>query len=209
MIIDLTHTICNGMPVYPGTPAISMEPITSLKTEGFRELMLSITSHTGTHVDAPSHIFEIGDTIDTISLDSFIGNAVCLECPAGREIGPGTIGDVLSSFPDISYLVFDSGWHRYWGDPRYFEGFPVMEREAALLVAQSNLKGVCMDTISADSCENALLSNHNLLLANGKIIAENLTNTSCLPKDKAFKLYVIPLKVKEGDGSPARVFAIC
>ncbi|MPM28977.1 hypothetical protein SDC9_75515 [bioreactor metagenome] len=66
-----------------------------------------------------------------------------------------------------------------------------------------------MDTISADSCENTLLSNHNLLLANGKIIAENLTNTSCLPKDKAFKLYIIPLKLKDGDGSPARVFAIC
>ena len=67
MIIDLTHTITPEMPMYPGSAAPSIKPTGSLTRDGFRETQLTIASHTGTHMDAPSHMLPRGSTLEVLA----------------------------------------------------------------------------------------------------------------------------------------------
>ena len=79
MILDLTHTITQEMPVYPGTPAPRLFPAARLDQHGYRETQISMVSHTGTHMDAPSHMLETGSTLDELPVSQFCGRAVVLD----------------------------------------------------------------------------------------------------------------------------------
>ena len=79
MIIDLTHTITPEMPMYPGSAAPSIKPTGSLTRDGFRETQLTIASHTGTHMDAPSHMLPRGSTLEVLPASQFCGRAVVLD----------------------------------------------------------------------------------------------------------------------------------
>lgn len=74
-VIDLTHTIREGMPVYPGTEPPLLEPANSYEKDGFRETRLTMFSHTGTHMDAPAHLFAGRTTLDAFPAGQFIGQA--------------------------------------------------------------------------------------------------------------------------------------
>ena len=56
-VIDLTHTIRENMPVYPGTEPPKLSPTSSYESDGFKETLLQMYTHTGTHMDPPAHIF--------------------------------------------------------------------------------------------------------------------------------------------------------
>ena len=74
-IIDLTHTLEEEMPVFPGTEKPKLENACTLNKDGFREKLLTMYSHTGTHMDAPAHMLENGLCLDELDVDHFFGNA--------------------------------------------------------------------------------------------------------------------------------------
>ena len=74
------------MPVYPGTEPPVLENANTYEKDGFKETKLSMFSHTGTHIDAPAHIFEHGQTLDKFEADTFVGKALVIDC---REVLPG------------------------------------------------------------------------------------------------------------------------
>lgn len=67
-IIDLTHTISENMPVYPGTERPKLEVANTYEESGFKETLLTMFSHTGTHMDSPAHLFEKRTTLETIHI---------------------------------------------------------------------------------------------------------------------------------------------
>ncbi len=75
-IIDLTQTLYNNMPVYPGDPAVSIQEIHTLEKEGWNLRQLTLTTHIGTHVNAPYHMAQNGKTLDDLTLERFFGKAV-------------------------------------------------------------------------------------------------------------------------------------
>jgi len=79
-VIDLTHTIREGMPVYPGTEPPVLAAANSYEKDGFRETMLRMFSHTGTHVDPPAHLFAGRTTLDAFPPEQFIGRALVIDC---------------------------------------------------------------------------------------------------------------------------------
>ena len=79
MILDLTHTIREDMPVYPGSPQPAFKPTGNLIRDGFRETMIQFVSHTGTHMDAPSHLLERGSTLDELPVSQFCGRAAVVD----------------------------------------------------------------------------------------------------------------------------------
>ena len=85
MIIDLTHSIQPEMSLYPDTPAPAFSPLRTITRDGFRETDLHLTSHTGTHMDAPSHMLRGGSTLDQMPISQFRGRAVVLDVSG---IGP-------------------------------------------------------------------------------------------------------------------------
>ena len=77
--IDLTHIITEDMPVYPGTEPPKLTPANSYEKDGFKETLLSLYTHTGTHIDPPAHIFPDGRTLDEFPPEQFIGKALVIE----------------------------------------------------------------------------------------------------------------------------------
>ncbi len=211
MYIDLTHTIKDDMPFYPGTPPPSIKRFCQVKETGYAEMKLEITTHTGTHIDAPAHIIEGGKTLDNADLCELCGTAALFDCKQyplreNRIIDAGILEGFLNQHSQATFLVIKTGWSQRWADDSYYHGFPVLSEEAARLVVKKGIKIVCSDTISADRVEDANLPVHKILLTNGVMIAENLTSLEKITAS-IFRLYVIPLKIKDSDGSPARIFA--
>ena len=79
-VIDLTHTITEKMPVFPGTKQPQLITVNNYDENGFRETLLKITTHTGTHIDPPAHVYAGKTTLDDLPPESFIGKALVIDC---------------------------------------------------------------------------------------------------------------------------------
>ncbi len=210
MLIDLSHTIESGMPVYPESTPPRIRDLGLYPRYGVYVRELTLDGHVGTHLDVPAHLFASGATTASLPIDTFLGAALVID---GSHLGPGgaITPEILTSTPRIEaydFILFYTGWSRKWGQAAYFEGFPVCTRELARHLAGLDIKGVGFDTISIDALEAVDLPNHKIMLEAGKIIIENLTGLGALT-GKRFKLACFPLKIADGDGSPVRAVAIC
>ena len=93
-VLDFTHRIEPDMPVYPGTEPPRLSPANTYEKDGFRETLLSLYSHTGTHMDAPAHLFAHQPTLDALPAAQFVGPALVVDCSdaaAGAAGGPGDL----------------------------------------------------------------------------------------------------------------------
>ncbi|MGN0135492.1 cyclase family protein [Anaerotignum sp.] len=210
-VIDLTQTICKDMPVFPGTAPARLEVANTFETDGFRETMFHITSHTGTHMDAPYHLYPEGTKLDEMPAEQFVGKALVIDCrdlQAGDEIGMARIEKVKELADAAEFLLFNTGWDKNWGKEEYFGNYPVISMEICRYALDSGKKGVGFDTIGIDPVADMLLPRHKMLLGNGDmIIMENLTNLDKIGGG-LFTLAALPLKYKEADGAPIRAVAI-
>ncbi len=207
-VIDLTHPLHTGMPVYPGTEGAAFSPIYTCEKNGFRETLLRLTSHTGTHMDAPAHIFADGKTLDQFPADRFVGPAVVIDC---TDVAPGqTISlERILAHPQAGqaeFLLFRTGWDRFWGTDAYFSGYPCLCPETAAYLLAQGKKGVGLDTISLDPV-GSLQLHRQVLSGGGTVILENLTGLEALPHG-LFTLCALPLRQQAADGSPIRAVAL-
>lgn len=155
MIIDLTHTITPEMPMYPGSAAPSIKPTGSLTRDGFRETQLTIASHTGTHMDAPSHMLPRGSTLEVLPASQFCGRAVVLDVsdlPPRSVITADYLREQNGTIRSADFVLFYTGWERKWGTGAYYDDdFPVPDQEAAKYLVSCGLKGVGTDALSVDT----------------------------------------------------------
>lgn len=79
-VLDLTHTIAENMPVYPGTETPIFAGANTYEKDGFKETKLTMYTHTGTHMDPPAHLFAGRTTLDAFPASQFIGKALVIEC---------------------------------------------------------------------------------------------------------------------------------
>jgi len=206
MLIDLTHCIDNGMPVYPGTEDPFIERPFLLPVHGYREARLQFVSHTGTHIDAPAHMIEKGTTLDRLPAERFTGRCLLLDVRQQDTIPLPFLTAHEKEIRKSDFLLFWSDWSRFWGSKTYFSGFPVLEKEASRWLVSLQLKGVGMDAISFDPVDTVNYDNHIILLKAGLILLENLVNLDAIPR-MTFQLICMPLKFKDSDGAPARIMA--
>lgn len=208
-ILNLTHPLSPGMTVFPGTSPPLIRQSATRKQDGYNEKEITLYSHNGTHVDAPAHILPEGATLDSLPLTSFYGPGTVIDCTAGGNdgIGAGLILPCLEQPGKTSFILLRTGWDRHWGTPAYLRDFPVLSEEAARLLAASGIRGVGLDTISADRHDSPDLPVHHILLEAGLIIIENLTGLDRLESDP-FIFSCFPLPIENADGSPVRAVAI-
>ena len=207
-IIDLTHPIEPGMPVFPGTEPPEILTACTVEEHGFLEKKITMYSHTGTHIDAPAHMLENGPTLDQFPGETFIGKA-CIYRHTSRtqRISVDHLRDFVVQLQTADYLLIGTGWDRYWGQREYFHEFPVLTEETAKWLLNFQLKGIGLDVISADSIDSKDYSVHRVLLSHNMVIVENLTNIMLLP-DSGCTFQCFPLNLKNADGSPVRAVAI-
>lgn len=209
-IIDLTHTIAADMPVYPGTAQPLLQEGSSYENDGFLETVLTMFSHTGTHIDAPRHLFANGKSLDRFPAEHFTGRALMIDCrhkQPGELISLRDLPAVASQLDQAEFFLFCTGWSRFWGQPAYFGNYPCLDFELLDWIMESKAKGIGLDTIGLDPIAEADLPRHKRLLAQGQtLIVENLTRLELLGSGLV-QFTALPLKFEESDGAPVRAIA--
>lgn len=210
-VIDLTHPMTPDMPVYPGTEPPLFETGTTIAADGFAEKKLTLFSHTGTHLDAPAHILEDAPDLDALDAARFVGLARMLDLRNPQDpacIGADDILPHLDALRGCAFALLRTGWERHWGQADYFEGFPVLDENAAVMLAGIGLSGIGVDTVSVDAIsEPEVFPIHRIFFGRGLIVVENLANLGALP-DGEFLFSALPLRIAAGDGSPVRAVAL-
>jgi kynurenine formamidase len=210
-IIDLTHTISANMPVYPGTERPKLEVANTYEESGFKETLLTMFSHTGTHMDSPAHLFAKRTTLDSFKVEQFVGKGLVINCSdlqEGQRITMKYIEEVKEEADKAEFILFYTGWDKHWGTSSYFGDYPYITEEVAEYLIKSKKKGVGLDVIGIDPISDENLTIHKKLFAETDIVViENLT---CLDQvgDKLFKFCALPIKFENSDGAPIRAIAI-
>ncbi|MGG7161748.1 cyclase family protein [Clostridium baratii] len=206
-VYDLTQTYKNGMTSYSEEESFKKENLYNVKVDGYNVSSLYLSTHTGTHIDVPKHIFEDGYTLDDFDTKEFIGNAYIIDCRHLSVIDLEVLEKYKDNILKCDYLILKTGWERYFNSEKYFLDYPALTCEASNFLGNiKSLTGIGTDCISIDSEKNEELYNHKNLLSKNKIIIENLCNLDVL--DNSFEIIIAPLKIAEGDGAPARVYSI-
>ena len=215
MLVDLSHTIANGMMQVRTLAPVEVCRWSSL-AEGARtnSQAVRISGHSGTHIDAPVHVIDGLASIERLAPDRFVGEGAVLRVAKGPA---GTIdaadlesaGRGLVRAGDIVLLHTD--WDRYYGQEAYLVDYPALTVEAADWLLANGVRLVGLDTLSPDLPPERRSPEHGLpvhkrLLGNDVLIAENLTGLAPLA-GRRVRVYVLPIKIAEGDGAPARVTA--
>lgn len=206
MIVDLTHTLKDNITVYPGTPLPAFTALSTIEKDGFAEKSMVLTTHTGTHIDAPSHILPGSKSLDRFPMEKFMGKGIVLDCTQLSSISLDFVQSKEAQIMGTDFIIFYTGWQEKWNMPQYFDPFPTLTTEAVEWLLQFQLKALGFDAISVDSLTDEALPNHHRLLNKEVLIIENLTNLDKLI-GKDFQLYCIPLKIEGADASPVRAFA--
>lgn len=202
MLYDLSHILNNLTPVYPGTENPEFVRTAKLEEQGFREKRMCFHSHLGTHIDAPAHMLSEGATLDSMPLETFTGPALIIQVPENiSQIDTDLLRPVEEG--NFDFVLFRTGWSKYWGSEKYMSGFPCLTAKAAEELVNYSLKGVGFDTISADPSGSTEWPVHHILFGGGMIIIENLVFPDELHKT-AGTLTVFPLPIEHADGSPVR-----
>lgn len=205
--IDLTHKINEKMPVYPGTEKPILKEANTIEKDGFAEKLLTMPTHTGTHMDAPAHMIKGAKTLDEFDISHFSGRGIVIDAQnCIGKISKEFIQSKLKKNYDIDFLLFRTAWSLKWEKDDYFYNFPVFDDEASEYISTLLLKGVGVDCISVDSIDSSGMKNHLTLMRKEILIIENLCNLEKLI-DKEFIFHCFPLKIENADGSPIRAVA--
>lgn len=208
---DCSHDLESGLP-YPGDPDVSVTPHASFESDGYRVADIACCTHSGTHVDAPSHMLSDGSFLDEFDVESFQFDAHLVDCTeyGDREaVDADAIPDSVED-SDVDLLVFHTGWSERWGNRRYFDHPYLTEQAAERCVYLDCDVGV--DTASVDPTPTRNASEdeptdypaHAVFLGADSLVVENLTNLAGLPE--RFTLHAYPLPVA-ADGAPVRAVA--
>ena len=203
---DLTHTLWEEIPVFPGDASPRITAGASLAANGYRASHLELDSHNGTHMDAPAHLLADGKFLDELAPECFGGMAWVWN--ASTEGGLLTLSCVQrANIPaGVDFVLLSTGWEEKWGDKGYATGYPLLTPEAAAYLAGLGLKGIGVDALSVDAIDSLEQPNHRTFLSRGMLILENLTGLIPL-RGRCLFLTASPLKFRDAEGAPARVFA--
>lgn len=212
MLVDLSLPIHPGMTTYPRPwhPYVEVTQLGRHGIEGRETRKLVMGTHTGTHIDAPRHFIEGGATVDEIALDKLFGPCVLLDfsgVPPLSQISTADI-EVVSEGLDVTRVLLRFDWDRHLDTMDYYQQHPFLSLGAVQHLIDRGCVLIGMDSPSPDTPFSNDMSVHRRALSQGVVLVEYLCNLGSIPRDHIFDIVVAPLKIKEGDGAPARVFAV-
>jgi arylformamidase len=202
LLYDVTRPLAPSLPVYPGDPAVEIVPIAQQSWGDVANVSrVVLTSHSGTHIDAPRHFFEQGMTVDALNMHTLIGPARVYDMAGTSHI---SIDDVHGlDLRGITRVLFKTTNSTLWEHPDFQPDYIALTASAAQRLADDNVRLVGIDYLSVDAFDASDFPVHRTLLSTGVIILEGLDLRHVPPGD--YDLYALPLLLAEGDGAPARV----
>jgi kynurenine formamidase len=218
-VVDLSHELYDEMPTYPGARPVETEVIHTHARDGYQITALHLTTHHGTHVDAPIH-FVSGrrTTLSEIPAADLVGEAAVLRVPRGPDEGidaallDAALAEHGEQLPERPIVLLHTGFHdRHGDDPElYGRHHPYVTEDGAAWLLERGPRVVGLDS-SGFERHGATIPDesvaHNALLGAGVVLIEELVRLDQV--DWPAPLVVVaPLPVRDGDGAPARVLAL-
>lgn len=215
-IIDLTYPIHEGMTTYPTHwhPVVEITQLGRHGIENRETRKLVLGTHTGTHCDAPAHFVPGGGTVDRLPLEVLVGPALVVDLTTARPKQEITVEQLERQMgdqrPERVLLRYD--WSDRWGSMDFYSENPYLSGEATRWLVDRGVRLLGMDTATPDNPECGLHNppdspNHKILLEAGVVLVEYICNLKQLQQQQV-ELVVLPLKIRDGDGSPVRCIAM-
>lgn len=209
--VDLTLTVSSAIATFPGSPKPQFISWSTLKDDGYNLELLFLSSHTGTHMDAPFHFVSNGAKVDEIPVGRFLGDGVLIK--VRKEKNQAITRKDLHLFEsengkisEGSSVFFYTGWQKFLKKDNYFEENPGLSESAASYLASRKVNMVGIDSPSIDRGRNRQFSAHKILSKGGVLIVENLASLDKISKNP-FGFAIMPLKLRDATGSPVRAVA--
>lgn len=223
-VVDLSHVITPGIPLWPGDPPVEFEAVADFETDGYHLRRFSIGEHSATHMNAPNSFHEGAAGIDAYTPESLVVPAVVIDIrqqAAANADYQLTKADILAweerfgPITDGSLVILFTGWQEKWGDAAaffneddagsmHFPGFSGAATE--FLLRDRKIAGVGIDTHGVDPGQDEEYATNTQVLAQQGIVLENLTNLQELPAIGT-TLVIGLLRLEGGSGSPVSVLA--
>jgi len=203
-LYDISLPLSNDLPSWPGDPRPDIQRIGHIaEGDPSNVTHLSMTAHTGTHIDAPDHFLDNGVGVDHIPLQQLIGPASVVELPAG-EIITASMLDNAHLPEDVKRILFKTPNSDFWarGENEFQTDFMGLSQDGAQYLVNRGVEVIGVDYLSVAPF-HAPAPTHKLLLKNQVLIIEGLNLSGIEPGP--YTLYCLPLKIKGADGAPARV----
>lgn len=220
MLIELTHLLTPHVPTWGGSCGFCLE-IKKDYDRMFRVQQIKMHAGVGTHMDAPSHRFEDGGSIESIPLEQLIVPACVIDVSAQAH------ADYELSCEDVeryerdhgkivknALVIVHTGWGRFWSQPDAYRNvdakgqmhFPAISGAAGELLVERDVAGIAIDTISPD-CLDQTYPVHKAVLGAGKYIIENIAQCALMPPRGGYVI-ALPLRAKDATECPARVVGL-
>jgi arylformamidase len=194
-IVDISMPLSPETQVFPGDPPVVFDVLSAVAAGDPNTLSrISLSAHTGTHMDAPSHVFSDERTVDSIGLDALVGPAWVMDVSGSRPVDSRALAAARPTQP-MKRLLIRSGDPNSW-----------FSSDACRWLARFAPSLIGFDGISVDSLDNDELEVHKTLLGAGTVLIENL-DLSGVVTGMHF-LVCLPLKLIGTEGAPVRAILI-
>ena len=203
---DISVPLRHDMPTYVDEPGPTLE-FRKLLSQGDSATVsvLSLGSHTGTHVDAPSHFLDGAPGVDSLPLDALVGPAYVAEFGGDSHITAADL-ELMPIPADCERVLFKTRNGRFWDDSDFHTDFIALAPDAARALAERGIRLIGIDYLSIERFRASPHEVHQTLLANGVVILEGLDLRNVAPG--GYLLVCAPLNVVGAEGAPARAFLI-
>ena len=213
-LIDLSHTIVDGMITYKGLPAplicdyLSHNDSKDLYQDAeFQIGKIEMISNTGTYIDCPFHRYKEGKDISEVSLEKFADIPGVII----RSNYKDKIELDVDAFENIDVkgkaVLVQTDWSDHWQTDAYFENHPFLTEEAAIYLRDQGAKLVGIDSYNIDDTRSKRRPVHSVLLNEEILIVEHLCNLNSIPQDTEFVFNAVPPKIKGMGAYPVRAYA--
>lgn len=200
-LIDVTVPLSDDVATYPGDPGFQREVTQSMEAGAPCNVSrLTLSSHAGTHVDAPYHFLPDGSTVDELPLDLLMGKVRVVSVAARESVERAHLEEL--DLRDDLRLLFRTRNSGQLRQP-FLPDFVYLSPDAATYLVQVGIKLVGWDYLSVDRYESKDFPTHHTLLEAGVVIVEGLDLSQVEPGE--YDMICLPLRLQGGDGSPARV----
>ena len=203
-LVDLSHTITDGLVTYPGLPAPVICDYWSRADHDFQIAKIEMVANTGTYLDTPFHRYEDGDDLSRVALPR------CAELPAvvvhagERQV----LGADAFAGVDVRgrAVLVHTDWSRHWATDAYAHGHTHLDASAAIALRDAGAALVGIDSLNIDDTAGSTRPVHETLLGAGILVVEHLCRLGELPED-GFWFSAVPPKFKGVGTFPVRAFA--
>lgn len=197
--IDISQTLSPRIAHWPGdTPFQFNTPVTKVQTGSVNIGKLTMSPHTGTHVDAPFHFDDDGETVEAINVNLYIGEAKMIDLTGVKRLTVDTIRKC--DLNGVKRLLIKS--RNEVNEEQFPANYMVIDEDVPPYLRDCGVRLVGVDAPSVDPVDSKQLLAHHALHANGIFILENIVLTGVVPG--MYDLIALPLKIKGADGSPVR-----